>query len=297
MSEFKYACPVCGQHIRCDSTQSGSVMDCPTCFQKIIVPQAPANADSPLILTGQKFVEKKPVKAPVLVSPVVEKTFPVAAVALAIALLVAVAAGAVAFLMFGKGSQSVPVTGSGPGGANVAAGQSAAGTKNPAPAPKKEKPALVAPPASDTNWLQNLAGVTIPDGPVAGRIHGADFIADRAYFQNGTLTLREGTRGQFDFGLSIVFQGLQAEALSGQTINVATNVAKAVKVAMRWKGEGEAGRESYESGYALRLEFGTLAKNRLPGKIYVCLPDEGKSYLMGTFSADARKPKPKAPKN
>ena len=139
--------------------------------------------------------------------------------------------------------------------------------------------------------------MTIPDGPVAGRIHGADFIADRAYFQNGTLSLREGTRGSFEFGLSIVFQGVQAEALSGQTINVSTNVAKAVKVAIRWKGEGEAGRESFESGYALRLEFGTLAKNRLPGKIYVCLPDEGKSYLMGTFSAVTPKSKPKAPKN
>ncbi len=42
MSEFKYACPVCGQHIKCDSSQGGSVMECPTCFQKIIVPQAPA---------------------------------------------------------------------------------------------------------------------------------------------------------------------------------------------------------------------------------------------------------------
>lgn len=191
-------------------------MDCPTCFQKIIVPQAPANADSPLIITGQKFVEKKPVKEPVLVAPVVEKTFPVAAVALAIALLVAVAVGAVAFLMFGKGSQSVPVTGSGPGGTNVAAGQSVVGTTNPAPVPKKEKPALVAPPANDTNWLQNLAGVTIPDGPVAGRIHGQDFIADRAYFQNGTLTLRAGTRGQFDLGCPLFFKDCRRRRCRGR---------------------------------------------------------------------------------
>ena len=42
MSEFKYACPVCGQHIKCDSSQAGSQMECPTCFQKITVPQAPS---------------------------------------------------------------------------------------------------------------------------------------------------------------------------------------------------------------------------------------------------------------
>ena len=59
MSEFKYACPVCGQHIKCDSSQTGTVMDCPTCFQKIVVPQAPADADPKFILTGTQYVEKK----------------------------------------------------------------------------------------------------------------------------------------------------------------------------------------------------------------------------------------------
>jgi DNA-directed RNA polymerase subunit RPC12/RpoP len=46
MSEFKYACPVCGQHMKCDSSQSGTVMECPTCFQKITAPQAPATDDA-----------------------------------------------------------------------------------------------------------------------------------------------------------------------------------------------------------------------------------------------------------
>ena len=54
MSEFKYACPVCGQHIRCDSTQSGTTMECPTCFQKIVAPQAPATTDTKFIITGTK---------------------------------------------------------------------------------------------------------------------------------------------------------------------------------------------------------------------------------------------------
>ena len=54
MSEFKYACPVCGQHIKCDSSQSGTVMECPTCFQKIIAPQAPATDDPKFIITGTK---------------------------------------------------------------------------------------------------------------------------------------------------------------------------------------------------------------------------------------------------
>ena len=52
------------------------------------------------------------------------------------------------------------------------------------------KPAVIAPPANDTNWLLALGAATIPDAPAAGRIHGQDFITERASFQNGTLTLR-----------------------------------------------------------------------------------------------------------
>lgn len=58
MSEFKFACPVCGQHMMCDTSQGGSIMECPTCFQKIVAPQAPA-PDAKFILTGSLYVEKK----------------------------------------------------------------------------------------------------------------------------------------------------------------------------------------------------------------------------------------------
>ena len=63
MSEFKYACPVCGQHIKCDSKQAGTTMECPTCFQKIIVPQAPASEDQKFILHGTKVGAERPVPA------------------------------------------------------------------------------------------------------------------------------------------------------------------------------------------------------------------------------------------
>lgn len=43
----------------------------------------------------------------------------------------------------------------------------------------------------------------------------------------------------------------------------------------------------YPEGYALTLEFGTKAKGKLPGKIYLVLPEEKeKSYLAGTFDAE-----------
>jgi|GEM_PF-1663942 len=47
MAEFKFACPQCGQHIQCDSGYSGAQINCPSCQQAIIVPQAPRIAAAP----------------------------------------------------------------------------------------------------------------------------------------------------------------------------------------------------------------------------------------------------------
>ncbi len=140
--------------------------------------------------------------------------------------------------------------------------------------------------------MLNLDAATIPDLPAAGRIHGQDFIVERASFQNGTLTLRAGTRGLVDFGITINFSGAQAEALTAQTINVTTNTDEAARVTLRWNNDVNSGRNSFDTGYALRLEFGLLGNNHLPGKIYLCTPDAEKSYLLGTFDTEVRKSKP-----
>src|SRR5258708_22452507 len=60
MSEFKFACPVCGQHITADSAATGTQIECPTCFQKIVVPQAPASADSKFILSAAQVAKPRP---------------------------------------------------------------------------------------------------------------------------------------------------------------------------------------------------------------------------------------------
>lgn len=291
MSEFKYACPVCGQHMMCDSTQSGSVMECPTCFQKIVAPQAPATNDPKFILTGTKFAEKKIsttlANAAASAGAAPEKTFPLAIV-LVLALVAAAGAGVLVFReKIFKSSVSVAPTNS----IAVAPG------KGPKPPKPPEKPALVAPPANDTNWMLTLGTNAIPETPVAGRIHGRDFIVGRASFStNGTLTIRAGTRNPFDFGLTINFGGAQAAALSGQTLNVTTNADKAAKVTLRWKdASGTVQRDNYDDNYALRLEFGTLANNRLRGKIYLCTPDAEKSYLLGAFNANVTRPKAPPP--
>ena len=63
MSEFKFACPVCGQHITADSRTSGAQLDCPTCFQKLIIPQAPSSAHSKLIVSAAQVGKPRPAQS------------------------------------------------------------------------------------------------------------------------------------------------------------------------------------------------------------------------------------------
>ena len=119
MSEFKYACPVCGQHIRCDSSQAGSVMDCPTCFQKITVPQAPTAGDQKFIITGSKVTKRRrsvPAEDGGIVAP--PKKSPVAA-AFLIGLVILAAGAGVYFLGPKHAPENPPQTGPGPVTATV----------------------------------------------------------------------------------------------------------------------------------------------------------------------------------
>jgi hypothetical protein len=145
--------------------------------------------------------------------------------------------------------------------------------------------------------MLNLASATTPSSPAAGRIHGQDFIVERTILQNGTLTLRAGRNGTMAFGLVANFGGATPEDLSGKTINVSANAAKAAVVTLHWKDGSQPMSDTFANGYAMRLEFAAISGNRLPGKIYFCAPDETKSYVAGTFNADIRRPRPPRPPN
>ncbi len=289
MSEFKYACPVCGQHIKCDSSQAGSQMECPTCFQKITVPQAPSSDDQKFIITGTKVGERPATNIPTDRVVASENKFPMAAVVI---LLVLVCAGAAVFAFRGKIFKS---SGAGAPAGEVASGSG--GEPTSANTRTRSRTALVAPPASDANWMLKLDTAVIPNSTAAGRIHGQNFIVERASLQNGTLTLRYGTRGAVAQGVLVNFGGTQPEALAGQSLNVITNTPTAARVTLIWQDGGKTARENLDGGYALRLNFGEISGTRLSGKIYFCAPDETKSYVAGTFNADIRRPRPPRPAN
>lgn len=42
MSEFKFSCPHCSQHLQCDERLGGKQIQCPACNHVIVIPPSPA---------------------------------------------------------------------------------------------------------------------------------------------------------------------------------------------------------------------------------------------------------------
>lgn len=280
MSEFKFACPICGQHITADSKDTGSQISCPTCYRKIVVPQAPATVDPKFVLSASEANKPRPAPTtPPLegIQPTPKKS---ALPALIIWLVLACGTIATLVVLRGKFSHSKPPV-------EEAAEESPDSGKPESP---------TQPEYTGTNlWTMDLAKVSFPDAPAFGSIHRRAFTLDRATLTGSNLTLRVGSKGSVELGLNVYFFNRLPEELSGKTAEVKPSDAKAPRVVLRWM---EAKRESQtiRSGYAMKVEFGTLADNALPGKIYLCLPDGSKSWVAGTFRAEIRKPSPPKPR-
>ena len=111
MNEFKFACPWCRQHMMCDMSQRGTVMQCPTCFQKVGAPMAPS-PDAKYILTGTKIQEKKLTVGDDADSDGAEKKFPTA-ILIGVIALALMAAGAGYFFLHAKKAVQPPVAAAG----------------------------------------------------------------------------------------------------------------------------------------------------------------------------------------
>jgi len=286
MSEFKFACPVCGQHITSGSSASGTQIECPTCFQKLVVPQPPATGQK-LLLTATLAGAKRTTQAEAIAEAAAKRRLKHRAIpisALVLFLLVVAAAGFVAYK-----SRSL----------RILHGTAAGAGQTNAPAPTAPPPAVVFdspyPVPTNNAWTLNLTNVLIPEDPVTGRIAGAGFGLERTTIERGALSLRQGKTWPSDLGITIVFFSQTPEELGGRTIEVTPDRSPPLpRVIRRWKtADGEAHSREFEQGYALKAVFDKPKDGRLAGRIYLALPDEEQSFISGTFSAEIRKPQPR----
>jgi len=289
MSEFKFACPVCGQHITADSHSTASQIECPTCFRKIVVPQAPASADSKFVLSASEVNKPRPQQTLPALEPVSKELSGtrVPAWLIVILILLLLMGGAALVVFRGKlfGSKPANLTGVSHSGPSNQDGSAADAQIPPAPVI-----------TNNIAWNLDLGRVSFPDTPIAGKIRGEFVSCNRNTLTGGALSFRQGMRGAPDLGVTIHFFSKQPEELNAKIIKVTTNDSPVPKILVRWK-EGKATKEqSFTNGYALKLELGEIVGNRMPGKVYLCLPDENQTRIAGVFSAEIKKPAPPKPK-
>jgi DNA-directed RNA polymerase subunit RPC12/RpoP len=279
MSEFKFACPICGQHITADSKDTGSQIPCPTCYRKIIVPPAPASRDPKFVLSASEVNKPRPTQTPLegTPKPPEKSSLPVGFIVL---LVLACGALVTLFALRGKIFHSKPKAES------VAQGR----TENAAVASSSQLE------YTGTNlWTLDLTNAMFPETPAGGALHERAFTMERATLVGSNLTLRVGRSGPVELGLNIMFFNRQAEELGGKIAEIKPTDATAPRVVLHWMEQNRKS-ETFRSGYAMKVEFGPVANNQLPGKIFICLPDGAHSWVAGTFQAEIRKPSPPKPR-
>ncbi len=287
MSEFKFACPFCGQHINADASASGKQLECPTCFQRIVAPQAPVGGDPKLILSASKLSSARstPFGTDSDLAAGKGRSRSLKASLTPVVLLAGTAG--IAFVLWHNELTSL---------ANGLA-ERATG-----PAPIEKAPNAFQSPhpiPTGVSWSLNLTNAPMPNGQVVGSIHGQGFLCERATLKAGRLSLRQGLATPPDLGITVSLGVRSPEDLSGKMVIVTPNAPlPGPRVVLRWRDDQqEPVTEHVHAGYAMKLIFGAIANDRIRGRIFIALPDEQKSFAAGTFDAEiVKSPQPLAGK-
>lgn len=273
MSEFKFACPICGQHITADSKDTGSQIACPTCFRKIVVPTAPATEESKFVVSASEANKPRPPQTnPAAEGFVPAPKKPAFSGALFLVFVLVCAAGATVFVLHGKHSRP-PADQSPPKNNGSQTVNTFANYTGP------------------SHWTLDFTNATISEDNAAGAIHQEAFTLDHATLSGSNLTLRVGRTGPVELGVIISFFSHQPEELIGKSAEVKPSDSTAPKVVLHWTEEKRESK-TFHSGYAMKIEFGPKEGNAIPGKIFLSTPDESKSWIEGTFRAEIHHPGP-----
>lgn len=140
-------------------------------------------------------------------------------------------------------------------------------------------------------WKNDVTEISIPSIPTQGIAHGVEFKVEKASLQNGILKLRQG-QDFFPDQEFMIFTFLKKdEIINGKTIIVKPEDGFRVPhIHFKYKVEGKSmpKTEIFMKKYTMKLEFGQTTGNKIQGKIYLCLPDEKKSFVVGTFEAEIK---------
>jgi DNA-directed RNA polymerase subunit RPC12/RpoP len=329
MSEFRFPCPACGQNILCDTTHAGTQIACPACKATVIVPKETAGttaqrtsglAIASLVCSLSSLVTcvgwipgiicGHMAKSRIRRNPSL-KGNGLATAGLIIGyliLIIGVGTAGIRVWSFSKAvkhgfenakhdlatnnfiiTQAHPTTVSNDNQQVEPVEPEAVVTNSQQPEPIKPEPVVInnqqVEPAK-SEWTSDISKVSFPDHSVSGKLHGSDFTLKTASFRNGDLKLSDGNGMLLDvYRLDKDIEGQRYEIKS--TDNDNTNP----RIKMTWNEGDVAQASTFNKGYGMKLQFDQAINRTISGRIYLCLPDNSKSYVAGTFKV--RLPKQK----
>lgn len=132
---------------------------------------------------------------------------------------------------------------------------------------------------------------TIPAHPAKGTVNQTAFIPDVVEIESGVLTLRQGD-GPLATEVKVFLYTKPWEIPVGRSFKLMNPTAGSesphIRVRSPEAGQSVPRQREYTEKYTLLLELGPEQDKKVPGKIYLALPDEGKSQVAGTFEAAIR---------
>jgi hypothetical protein len=104
--------------------------------------------------------------------------------------------------------------------------------------------------------------------------------------------LYQGKLASPDRDLLVYLHLKPGEKLAGHTWEITPDTKGGPQVWKRWKPDPRYALkpQTYNTGYAMKLELGAVAGGEIPGKIFVALPDTEKSVVAGVFTAETPLP-------
>jgi len=137
----------------------------------------------------------------------------------------------------------------------------------------------------------NVLHAAIADKPAIGRIAGRPFESDETLLENGVLILRMGPADTPNLVVEIHNVQRPGESIDGKTYELPhVSGVNTPAVFLRWRDPTKLGMkvQRFYNGFAIKLEFDRVRGGRITGKVFVAVPDGKKSYINGTFDAEAR---------
>jgi hypothetical protein len=142
-----------------------------------------------------------------------------------------------------------------------------------------------------TSYEMDPAKHELPKTPAKGKLAGKEFTPTQVELQGDLLTFSEGQNFAPDLELSLQLKLDPATFVTVTSMTVKPSDVESPQVPLvqthvrPQAADGLPTTMYHPEGYALTLRLEPKSKGVVHGSIVVCLPDEEKSYLAGTFDA------------